>query len=423
MELECTAKWHHPDRLTVSVFVRSRHDELGYELSNQYLTIRPTLPPSLLLGSARGGRLPPPLDSDGVTFYFKARNGIWQLMQALELEESDIVLVPAYNCGAELDAVLRAPATVRFYRNDSKTGIDVDELRQAIEPRTRAMIVTHYFGFPQSNVSEIVGLCRDYGLILIEDCAHALYSTHLGRPLGTFGDVSIFSLVKALPIPHGGAVLANRPLILRGGTIAPPINAYFTALHADVEAHLLFRSGGSGRIAGRLSNRLRSLTSSAARRISRRGATARVDGPRLNPHVTFDRSTADWAISRAACRIARQSPHVEIARRRRGNYTMLAEELSGLSGARPLQPELPIGACPIRFPLIVDDPPSLLRWLESNRIGSELFWSDFHPAFPAGEFLESTYLKTHVVTLPIHQDLDAEDVGRIADVVRRWSTR
>ena len=118
----------------------------------------------------------------------RARNGIWQLIQALGLQEPDVVLVPSYNCGAELDAVLRAPATVRFYRVDRSARIDVDDLRQAIEPRTRAVIVTHYFGFPQPDLVAIGELCRDHGLFLIEDCAHALYSTHLGRSLGTFGD-------------------------------------------------------------------------------------------------------------------------------------------------------------------------------------------------------------------------------------------
>ena len=145
-----------------------------------------------------------------MTFHVRARNGIWQLIRALGLQEPDVVLVPSYNCGAELDAVLRAPATVRFYRVDRSARIDVDDLRQAIEPRTRAVIVTHYFGFPQPDLVAIGELCRDHGLVLIEDCAHALYSTHLGRSLGTFGDASVFSLWKTLPMPDGGAVLANR---------------------------------------------------------------------------------------------------------------------------------------------------------------------------------------------------------------------
>ena len=82
---------------------------------------------------------------------------------------------------------------------------------------------------------------------------------------------------------------------------------------------------------------------------------------------------------------------------------------------------LPPGTCPLRLPLVAEEPLSLLRHLETNGIEAELFWSDFHPAFPAQEFQESTYLKTHVVALPIHQDLDQDLLARVAEVVRRWS--
>jgi len=143
--------------------------------------------------------------------------------------------------------------------------------------------------------------------------------------------------------------------------------------------------------------------------------------PSLNPHVTFDRSTASWSMSSTSRRIAYRSAHVEIARRRRQNYASLAEQLAGVSGAAPLYPTLPNGACPLAFPLVVEEPEGLLRELQRGGIGADHFWNEFHPAFPAAEFPESTYLKTHVVALPIHQDLDPSVVARIAEVVRRWS--
>jgi len=357
-----------------------------------------------------------------VTFYFKARNALWHLIRALRVEEAESVLVPSYNCGAELDAVLKAATRVRFYRVDRSAQIDVDELRKAIEPRTRAVVLTHYFGFPQPELSEIVELCRERGAFLIEDCAPALYSTHRGRPLGTFGDAGVFSLFKTLPVPHGGAVLLNGALHLEGGTVAPPLDASFTVLRSNLEGHMLLRHGGAGWVTASLSSRLANLGSRIGRYMSPPPRTSpRSVNPTSNPHVTFDRATADWSMSRAAYRIAHGSPHSEIARRYRQNFAFLAEELTGLPGARALQPTLPNGTCPIRFPLVVDDPESLLRRLECNAIGAELFWNDFHPAFPADEFRESTYLKTHTVTLPIHQDLDPELLARVVNVVRAWS--
>jgi dTDP-4-amino-4,6-dideoxygalactose transaminase len=143
--------------------------------------------------------------------------------------------------------------------------------------------------------------------------------------------------------------------------------------------------------------------------------------PTLNPHVSFDRSTAHWSMSAASQRIARRSRHADIVERRRRNYAFLVEELVTLPDVRPLRPRLPSGVCPLSLPVVVDEPVSLLRRLESNGIAAELFWSDFHPAFPAAEFPDSAYLKTHVVTLPIHQDLDPGLLSRVAETVRRWS--
>jgi len=365
--------------------------------------------------------LPPPLDAGQVTFHVRARNGIWQLIRALGLQEHDVVLVPSYNCGAELDAVLRAPATVRFYRVDRSARIDVDDLRQAIEPRTRAVIVTHYFGFPQPDLAAIGELCRDHGLVLIEDCAHALYSTHRGRSLGTFGDASVFSLWKTLPMPDGGAVLANDALLLHGGKATPPLDASFTPLRVALGAHLEFRFGRAGEVLSKLAELLARLGAWAGSYIGRHTAAPIDPAPNLNPHVSFDPSTADWSMSPASRRILGRSPHVEIARRRRQNYASLAAELVGLSGVHPLSPTLPDGTCPLAFPLVVDEPSSLLRHLAGNGIGAELFWSDFHPAFPAQAFPDSTFLKTHVVTLPIHQDLDPGLLARVADATRRWA--
>lgn len=386
-----------------------------------WLTALPTVAPSALLRSARRGRLPAPLDADGVTLYVKARNGIWQLLRALALDESDVVLVPSYNCGAELDAVLKAPAAVRFYRVDRSGRIDGDDFRRAIEAGPRAAIVTHYFGFAEPDLPAIVDVCRDHGVVLIEDSTNALYSRHAGRLLGTFGDAAVFSLRKTLPIPNGGAVLARPPLSLTRATATPPFEAWFTPLRVSLEGHLLFRYGRAGWVAARLSNRLARLGARAGKPFHRQNGAALEVG--LNPHVTFDRSTANWSMSPAARRIATGSPHAEIAPRRRRNYEFLAQELDGLRETRPLYPTLANGVCPLVFPLVVDDPPSLLRRLETNRIRGEFFWSDFHPAFPAHEFPDSTYLKTHVVAVPIHQDLDPDLLTRVVDVVRSWSRR
>lgn len=369
---------------------------------------RPMVSPRVL--ASRRPRLPPPLDAPGVTFHARARDAIWRAVKALAPSTEDTVLLPSYNCGAEVDAVLNAPARVRFYRVDADARADVAHLRASIDSRTRAVLLTHYFGFAEPALPTVVDLCRERGLTLIEDCAHALLSTTAGRPLGTSGDIAVFSLWKTLPAPDGAAARSNGRLVVRAGTVRPPL---FDSLNW---VRLSARAGRAPRPRPRFS--------SAARRAVRR-ALVRSSQSALpagaNPHVSFDAGTAEWTISVPALVIAARSDHAAIAAQRRRNYALLARELAGVSHLRLLRPELDTGTCPLVLPVLAREAGSLHTQLQRAAIGAELFWNDFHPSFPANEFPDATFLKRHIVALPIHQDLGAAAMRHIAAVVQGWS--
>ena len=72
------------------------------------------------------------------------------------------------------------------------------------------LYVIHYAGWPQP-MSELVDLCRRRGMLLVEDCALSLLSEVDGRPLGSFGDWSVFCLYKTLPLPNGALLVQNGP--------------------------------------------------------------------------------------------------------------------------------------------------------------------------------------------------------------------
>lgn len=64
-----------------------------------------------------------------------------------------------------------------------------------LSERTRAILVYHQYGFPQ-NMEKIMAMARERNLIVIEDCAHAVFSHYNGKRLGWFADYSIFSFSK-----------------------------------------------------------------------------------------------------------------------------------------------------------------------------------------------------------------------------------
>jgi len=90
--------------------------------------------------------------------------------------------------------------------------MDPDSLRANITENTKAVIVTHLWGLP-ARIEEIRDICKERGVFLIEDCAHAVGSRWKGRHVGTFGDIGSFSFqeFKQLSTGDGGMNLINDP--------------------------------------------------------------------------------------------------------------------------------------------------------------------------------------------------------------------
>lgn len=88
--------------------------------------------------------------------------------------------------------------------------MDPDSLLANITPLTKAVIVTHLWG-QSAEIDTIAQICRDKGIFLIEDCAHAIGSTWKGKHVGRFGDLGVFSFqeFKQLSTGDGGMSVTN----------------------------------------------------------------------------------------------------------------------------------------------------------------------------------------------------------------------
>jgi CDP-6-deoxy-D-xylo-4-hexulose-3-dehydrase len=91
-------------------------------------------------------------------------------------------------------------------------GLAVEDLEEAIGPRTRAIMVAHTLGNP-FDVDAVLAVVRRHGLFLIEDCCDALGAEYKGRKVGTFGDLATLSFYPAHHVTtgEGGAVLVSDP--------------------------------------------------------------------------------------------------------------------------------------------------------------------------------------------------------------------
>jgi CDP-6-deoxy-D-xylo-4-hexulose-3-dehydrase len=91
-----------------------------------------------------------------------------------------------------------------------------EQLREAVGPRTRAIMMAHTLGNP-FDLDVVTELCREHELWLVEDSCDALGSTYRGQRTGSFGDTATVSFYPAHHITtgEGGAVFAKSPLVRR----------------------------------------------------------------------------------------------------------------------------------------------------------------------------------------------------------------
>lgn len=360
--------------------------------------------------------MPAPLNGKRVRLYFRGQNAIWHGMRILEFPPGANILFPAYQCGAELDPVIRAGVGVRFYRVDMNMRIDFDSVRRAVNGRTRAFYLIHYLGFPR-DIEEASLFCAAFGLALVEDCAHALYGRFEGRPLGTFGSLGIFSMRKTLPVPDGGALVVNDArLPLPDLPRTPPMTHTLRAVRHRMD-HLLVHHGGPlGQLAKRA---LIDPCAWVAKRISTRVAPESWVKADEDP-IAFNAGRSDWSLSPLARILIGRTDHEQVVRRRRENFLFLLNRLRHCERLGLILTDLPDGVCPWFFPVVVTDPSSLIDHLDRGGIYARTLWEDFHPCFPRNEFPEATKLKSQVVALPIHQGLDGPALEALADHVTKW---
>ena len=129
----------------------------------------------------------------------------------LQIQPGDVVIVPSFTFTSTALAFAREGATLRFADIDPVTlCLDPDDVQQLLDERVRAIVTVHYAGVP-SPVEELTALAASVGACLIEDNAHGLFGTHLGRPLGSFGRFSTLSFheTKNFICGEGGALVLN----------------------------------------------------------------------------------------------------------------------------------------------------------------------------------------------------------------------
>lgn len=140
-----------------------------------------------------------------------ATSGLYAAIGALAIGYGDEVIVSPYTMSACAIAPLVYGAIPIFADVDPNTGcIDPRSVAEKISVRTKAILVVHQFGFV-ADMTALLALADTHNLKIIEDCAQAHGARFAGQPVGTIGDIGVFSLNvnKTIQAGEGGVVVTN----------------------------------------------------------------------------------------------------------------------------------------------------------------------------------------------------------------------
>lgn len=133
---------------------------------------------------------------------------------ALGIGPGDEVILPAWTWHSCFNAVVLAGGLPVIAEIDETFNLDPGDIESRITPQTRAIMAVHLQGNPCA-LDRVLPIARKHGLKVLEDCAQSVGASFRGKPLGSHGDIGIYSLQlnKTITSGEGGAVVTSDPVL------------------------------------------------------------------------------------------------------------------------------------------------------------------------------------------------------------------
>ena len=347
-------------------------------------------------------------DSGPVVSLTAGRYAIAWAFKLMGLGPDDQVLMPAYHCATMVEPLSVVGAKPVFYRLRDDLAIDLKDIQAKLSPSVRAILATHYFGFPQ-RLENLRKLCDEKGLYLLEDCAHSYFGETGGRPVGAWGDFAIASPRKFFPISDGGFLILPsgraRDIVLKSQDLLSTAKATFNFIEHSVYYQRM----------PALAPLLKMLSGlrGAPPQPDAEPAQGEPEETGLGESSDFDPALLSTRMNPWARLTFLAASESRIIKRRRENFESLRKGLSGLPNCHPWFDWLPTNVVPHMFPLWIDDLDKIFPLLEDLAVPMQRFGQFLWPGIDKNVCRVSSDMSHHVIQLPCHQELSPQELAEI----------
>lgn len=341
------------------------------------------------------------------TLTYKGREAIYLGLKSLDLKPGSKIGVNGYTCFAVYDAITRAGCEAVYIDVEkNELNFSAEQLEKVIKKeKLDVVLVQNTLGVP-ADIEGIEKIVRKHKIVMFEDLAHCVGMIYGdGREAGEVGDLVAlsFSQDKVVDAVSGGALLAQEKISNTGKKVS-----YFRFLkdYYYILNTISIRTG-YGLFYGKLYNFiLRKL----------RFLPKPMDGVPSNV-----RKPETW---HAAVALKQFSELHDSLQHRMRIAQIYADNID-----KSVQMEHSKRGIYIRFPLQIEEPRSLIDYLESKKIHVSDTW--YEVTVSPRRKLEDTNYKTgmcknaeevarKMVNLPTHVNISVEDARRIAEEVEKW---
>jgi dTDP-4-amino-4,6-dideoxygalactose transaminase len=354
----------------------------------------------------------------GISFSH-GRVGLYGLLRALGIGSGDEILLQVPTHIVVPNAVRYAGAQPVYVDCEADTyNMDLEVAERRVTPRSKAIVVQHTFGIPV-DLRGAMDLAERHGLVLIEDCVHALGARYAERPVGSFGRAAFFSTeeTKTISTTMGGIVVTDDPALAerlrRFQTDCAPPSVSLTARYVLKLAvyHLLTEP------------RLHRYTRSLYERFGRRNP---LPGPTTPEEIRGERPAHyEQRFSNAQAALGlRQLSRLETNVRHR--RAIVARYEAALAQHRVQPPRPPAEATPayVRYPVQVSDRDAAVQAVSPRAVLGTWFTSVLeeavspgYGAYVMGSCPRAEAAARQLVNLPTHPRVTAADADAIVSVM------